>query len=390
MSIFKRNQPATKARVIVVQATPWGTDLHGKAVSYSNLYTTSFAVRSVADFIARHVSRYQPRSYQVDSTGERPLTSDLVANLFRSPAPGISRHELMRHLALGVMISGNAYAPLLVDGDGRVRGITPTAAQVSLKREQGGPPQAYELFTGLVSPTKVKPEDMLHVRTWNPGDPFVGASPLDSLRSLLAEERAASSARERMWLRGLVKDGVIEVDELARDMSDEARESYMVDIEDALAGSKDIRPMLLLPGHRWKESAFSPKEAEFAEARNLTLRMVAGAYGLPPQLVGAEGRNIRTGWREIETALAPWANLIESAVNAQLVPRLYGEQAVNGRIRVRFESPAPITDNEIGLTLDSAVKSGRLTPDEARAVTGLPPADGGDKLYPPPGAVPAA
>jgi len=393
MSLFhkdkKPEQVKSFTKVIVVQASPWGTDLHGTAVSYSDLYLKSFAVRSVTDFIARHVSRYHPRSYQVDSTGEHPLSNDAVADLFRNPATGVSRHELMRHLALGVMVTGNSYAPLLTDGEGRVRGITPTGAQVSLKREGGGPPEKYLLQTGFAEPTKVDPKNILHCRTWSPTDPFVGASPLDSLRTLLAEERAAGDARTRMWLRGLRRDGVIEQHIETRPLSDEARSSYLIDIEDAIGGTgADPMPLMLEPGHTWKDSSFSPEEAQFAEARNLTLRAVAGCYGLPAQLVNAEGRNLRTGWREVEQALGPWANLIESAVNSQLVPRLYPGQAP-GRIRVRFESPAPLTDNEIGQTLDSAVKSGRITPDEARAVTGLPPIAGGDRLYPQPGATPA-
>jgi HK97 family phage portal protein len=294
----------------------------------------------------------------------------------------------MRHLALGVMVTGNSYAPLLVDSEDRVRGIVPTAAQVSLKRGQGGPPKQYELMTGLAEPVRVKPENMLHCRTWNPVDPFVGASPLDSLRTLLAEERAAGVARERMWLRGLIKDGIIEQHLEAKPLSDSGRESFLIDLQDWLSEFDEVRPALLEPGMTWKESSFSPKEAEFSEARQLTLRLVAGAYGLPAQLVGAESRNNRTAWREIEVALGPWVNLVESAVNAQLVPRLYPGQAT-GRIRVRFESPAPLTDNEIGLTLDGAVKAGRVTPDEARAVTGLSPIAGGNRLYPPPGSVSA-
>ncbi len=137
----------------------------------------------------------------------------------------------------------------------------------------------------------------------------------------------------------------------------------------------------------WKDSAFSPQEAQFAESRSLTLRLVAGAFGLPPQLVGAEPRNSRTAWREVEMALGPWVNLVESAVNAQLVPRIYGQQAAGGRIRVRFEGPAPVTDAEIGSTLDAAITNSRMSPKEARLVTGLPPTEGGDRIIIKPGAV---
>lgn len=377
-----------KSRVIVIESAPAGLVLHGTYVSHEEIYRTSPSVRACVDWVARNVAQYHLETHMVDALGERPLERDRLRALFNDPAPGVSRFQLLEHLTLGMLLSGNSYAPLLTDSEGTVKGITPTGATVALRREQSGPPLSYELQTGLAKPVVVKPADMLHVRASTTTDPFIGRSPLEAMQGLIAEERASIAAREQMWRRGLRRDGVIEQDQYASRMSDEALESFMIDASDALSGDTPGRPFVLIPGMKWKDAAFSPEEAQYNEARSLTLRLVAGILGIPPQIVGAEARNTRTAYREIEVALSPWVSRVESAINAQLVPRLYGDQAAGGRIRARLVIPAPVTDNELGQTLDGAARNGRLTANETRAIVGLPPITGGDMLYPPPGSVP--
>jgi HK97 family phage portal protein len=363
--------------VVVITSPPGGVALNGTATSYAALYRTSSMVRSVVDWIARGCARYDVVT--VDEAGE-PLKpgADRVAQLFRQPAPGVSRFELLEYLAVSLCTSGNAYAPLLVDAEGDVQGITPTAATVSLERPNGGPPSKYILQT-VNGPEDVAPEDLVHVRLANVGDPWLGLSPLDSLRTLLSEEQSASEQRGAFWKRSLRKDGVIEQAVDAPRMSDEARESFITDLETALAGAQGAAtPLVLEPGMSFKDISFTARELEYVAARQQALALVCGAYGVPAQLVAATTENVRAASAMYEEVLGPWVERIESAFTTQLVPRLYGSD----RVFVRLLQPAPITDKDTGAVLDAGVKAGRLTANEARKVTGLPPLEGGDTLTP--------
>jgi HK97 family phage portal protein len=380
-SLFGRK--ARPPTVVVVRTAPSsGVALFGTAVSYVELYKRSFAVRAVVDWIARGLARFEPIT--VDDAGEQ-LKRDLVAELFRRPAPGVSRFELLEHIGVELCATGNSYSPLMFDAEGTVRGITPTAATVMLERPNGGPPSKYVLQT-TGGPVDVAPDQMLHVRLANPQDPWLGLSPLDSLRSLLAEEEAAAAERQGLWKNSLRKDGIIEQDVNAPRMSDEARESFLTDIEQALSGAENTQtPGLLEPGMRWRDTAWSPKEAEYVSARQQSLGLVCGVFGVPSQLVAASTENIRAASAQYEEVLGPWVERIEAALTTQLVPKLYGED----RVQVKLRQPVPIVDKDAGGVLDGAVKSGRLTANEARAVTGLPPIEGGDQLTPAAAGAPA-
>jgi phage portal protein BeeE len=128
----------------------------------------------------------------------------------------------------------------------------------------------------------------------------------------------------------------------------------------------------------FKDISFTARELEYVAARSQALALVCGAYGVPAQLVAATTENVRAASAMYEEVLGPWVERIESAFTTQLVPRLYGAD----RVFVRLLQPAPITDKDTGAVLDAGVKAGRLTANEARKVTGLPPLEGGDTLTP--------
>jgi phage portal protein BeeE len=131
-------------------------------------------------------------------------------------------------------------------------------------------------------------------------------------------------------------------------------------------------------------SRISPADAAFIEGREQVLRAVAAAYGIPHQLVNTASENLGAAARLVESTLAPYVELIQGALNAQLTDELWGSQAVFGRVRIELVQPTSLTDRDAITTLSEAVKSGWLSPNEARSVVALPTIDGGDRLSPAP------
>lgn len=368
MKLFGRKQRGPVIRVI--QAPPRGTDLHGRARGYDDLYGSSHAVRTVVDWLGRNLARYRVLTFR----GEDPVTDDRAADLLRA-----NRFVLLRHLASATALTGNGYAPLVLDAEGRVRGVSPTSAHVGLERPSGGVPDRYVLQTGAADPVKIEVADMVHVKLWNPTDPFLGKSPLDSLRHLLAEDEAASRDRRHFWTNSARPYGWFQ-EGLDGFLSDEALESWRLDWEDAHAGENEFTPAIVPKQLTYNEGKrLSPADAQFVEGRTQVLRLAAAALGIPPQLVGAETENFPGATRAIEECLAPYAKLVEAELNAKLAPRIYDDPAVE----IKLVPPAPLTDRDIGQTLDAAVKAGRMTPNEARKVVGLPDHPDGDGLYEP-------
>lgn len=74
------------------------------------------------------------------------------------------------------------------------------------------------------------------------------------------------------------------------------------------------------------DASVSPKDAEYTEARKLTLAIVCAVYGIPLQLMSGDNRNLDAAQRGLLTSsLAPWLALLEEATTRDLVDDFYGE-----------------------------------------------------------------
>jgi HK97 family phage portal protein len=215
-------------------------------------------------------------------------------------------------------------------------------------------------------------------------------SPMETLRRLLSEEVARDQNRQGMWKRSLRKDGVIEIDADGRQLSDEARESWLLDAEDALSGyDQSGRPLMLEPGWHFKDSVFSPRDMEYLKGRLLSRQEVASAFHVPPAKVAAaeNGQQPDQNTQRLfyQSTLPPLLSRVESVIKAQLLPRFDLVPSVRRRRYVRFNLDEKLRGSfeDRAAIMSTTVGGPVVTVNEGRARLDLPPIEGFDELYEP-------
>lgn len=371
--------------IITTSAPPYLLLSGGALATYDSLYRTSAPVRAVVDFLALNLAQIPLAMFLRTVNGrERLGPRDPIVGLIRQPNARTSGFEFRRDLATDLAVAGNAYALKVRDPAGALLSLVrvrPSA--VSIQRNSDTEATAYRVqFTG--GGKNYDPSDVWHLRTYSE-DGIVGVSPLESLRAVLAEDDAAVKNREMFWRNFARAAGWILRPLEAPTLSDEARSRLRVDLENVYTGEANAgRVGVLDEGMTFDDASVSPRDAEYTEARRLTMQIVCSVYGIPLQLMSGDNRNLDAAQRGLLTnSLAPWLSLIEEATNRDLVVDVHGEQAVFGRIfaehileektRGSFAQQAEILQRASG-------GSAWMTPNEIRALLNLPPVEGGDQL----------
>jgi HK97 family phage portal protein len=218
--------------------------------------------------------------------------------------------------------------------------------------------------------TEIPREDLLVIRWFTPPQSLVGISPLAQQRTILGLAMAMDRYLAQWYGEGATPSGVLETERsLTSEQAKVLRESW--------EGSqrKHRRPAVLSEGLKWRPVQTSAVDMEFNASRDAVLSEVARIFRVPGFMLGIKGD---TGtYQNVEQAslnflvytLQPWLARIETAFSS-LFPG----------VDVRFDPSSllrldALTKARVQLT---QIQSGTRTPNEARAVDGLPAYDGGD------------
>src|SRR5690606_1691509 len=239
-----------------------------------------------------------------------------------------------------------------------------------------------------VAKTIFKPEDVIHFRGYSPIDARMGVSPLETLRTRLAEEYQATLYREQLWRNGARLSGYLQRPADAPEWSRAAKERFRAQWAAQYSGdgSQVGGTPILEDGMTYVPAAVNPRDAQYVESRKLTREEVTAAYHVPLTLVGildnATYSNITEQHKMMyQDTLGPWLTMIEQELMLQLVPDfaggedLYVEFNLAEKLKGSFEEQA--------VQLSTSVGAPYMTRNEARARLNLPQVEGGDELITP-------
>lgn len=324
------------------------------------------------------------RLYEGDVALDRHPLLDLLSR----PNPTSGRAELMEQLYAFLNIAGDAYLEVVNGPEGlpgELYVLRPDRMRVL--PGTGGWPRAYRYsVAGRAHDFAVDPvtgeSDILHVRTFNPLDDYYGLSPLEAAAYGIDIHNAAggwnkalfdNAARPSGALVYEPKDGGTMSDDQFTRLKDELSHTY--------EGAENAgRPLLLEGGLKWQSMSFSPQDMDFINAKHVSAREIAIAFGVPPMLLSIPGDNTFSNYREANRALwrltlLPMIEKMTSALNRWLAPR-YGPD-----LRLAHDRDA-ITALSIERTQEweRVEAASFLTPNEKRQAVGLAPLEGGDQL----------
>jgi len=347
---------------------------------YAALYRMQPNVRTCVDFLARNIAQLGLHTFRrVSDTDRERLTDHGLPKLLSKPLPAefkMTRYRLMEALISDLGIYFNAYwlkirrdaafgllriPPEYVTPRG---GLVPTGYEVSI----GGRMRPFQ------------PEEVVHIRGYNPENPISGLSPLETLRRVLAEEHSAGKYREGFWQNAARMNGIVERPAEAPEWGETARERFRAEFSELYAGDVNSGATAVLEeGMTWKPNTFNPRESEYLGGRKLTREECARAYHIPLPLVGildhATFSNIQEQHKHLyQDSLGPWLTMIEQDIELQLLPEfediegVYVEFNIQEKLKGSFEEQTK--------ALQSATGRPWMTANEARARMNLPSLDG--------------
>ncbi|QDQ99318.1 phage portal protein [Tomitella fengzijianii] len=364
--------------------------------SVANLWRDQPHLRTVVGYLARNIAQIGLHVYaRDDDDGRTRLRTDPLAELLRIPNADQTGYELLYTLVADLALYDTAYWAVARDesrGDGRwsIRPIPPTWVANTYGNTAfgyGGYEVIFPESDGR--PIRVPAKDMLVFHGWTPADPRRGTSPVQALKSTLAEQINAQLYRDQRWRKGARADAYIARPKDAPEWSKEARNRFVRAWRDAYTGNDGSDAggnPLLEDGMELKRTGFSAKDDQYVETSRLSLETVAQVYHVNPTMVGlldnANYSNVREFRRMLYgDTLGPTLEQIAQRINAFLAPRVaadptaYVEFNVKAKLQGSFEEQAAV--------MQSAVGAPWMTVNEARARENMPAVESGDELVQP-------
>jgi HK97 family phage portal protein len=363
-----------------------GVSLTQKFASYAAIYRGQIWVYTVVNKLAKGTARLPLKVYERGDGGSRVEQRDSAyARLLRSPNPKHDAHFLWMWTASTRKAYGEALWLKVRGRDGQPAEVWPLhPTNVIVRKEQDG--NLTYLFTaGMISNAaafEIPAADIVHFRGYNPDTTLRGMSPLEPLRQTLLNEDAARRANDAFWRNGARPAAYLTH---PGKLSDPAISRLKQQWDDIHGGVDNFaKTAILEEGMEPHILSLSAEEAQYIESRKLNREEVCGAYDVPPPVVHildhATFSNITEQMRSMyRDTMAPDLAEYESVLDHQLRPdfdrsaSLYAEFLMDEVMRGSLEERAA--------SIQSAVSSAQLTPNEARALSNLPAMAGGDRLY---------
>jgi len=243
----------------------------------------------------------------------------------------VTGEGLLERIAAAVLLHGNGYAQLIVDGHGQPAELALLRPErVSVATDADGWPAAY-LYRGGGKVVRIGRLDPLgrrqvaHLRALNPGDDHYGLGCLDA-----AIGAASVHNRASRWNKALLDNAARPSGALVYEpgdgssLSGEQFDRLAKELAEQFAGSGNAgRPLLLDGGLRWQALSMTPADMDFVALKEGTARDIALAFGVPPVLVGLPGDATYANAREAGRALyrqtvLPLANSILKGLGEML------------------------------------------------------------------------
>mgnify|MGYP002738833567 CR=1 FL=1 len=341
-------------------------------------------VRTVVDFIARHISSLPLKTFRrLDDDARERVRDTRLAGVVRDPSRGPLPPMRFWYSLIADGLLADRMLATVADVDGRPR----------LKRI---PPDRWEVLTdlaGQMGGVRVYHSD----GTWadlDLDDPMIldigyafsgatGVPQATTLKAVLDEYRASVEYRADINRNTARSPFAVLRDRPWPDK--EARERFQRGMRAFVSkGGNAGSGMLLDDGMKIESlSMFKPIDVGDLEARTKVKIDVANAYGIPAEVMGLREGNFSNldAFRQMlwGTYLRPYIVAFEQAIDRGL--RSYAEPGEY----VEFDLDAQLRGNPEAQFAAMSTATGRpfMTTNEIRARMNLPPVEGGDELVTP-------
>ena len=268
-------------------------------------YNRNVIVFRCVDIIAKAIASVP---LQVTDLDGKPLPDHPLQKLLERPNPGQGYTDWVQGIVAYRLITGNTFAEVLTDSKGVPRELwTWQPYQMkSVAGEIGAPiPRAYVWAT----PTFTRHwevdqldghSDLMHWRTFNPLDPYWGMSPIEAAAWSIDQHNAASEWNQQQLQNQAVPPGALKVD---KTLTEDQYNRLKIDIEAQTGPQNARKPLLLENGAEWTTMGLSPLEMDWLAGKKMSGQDIAGAFGVPTQVIPIEGSQTFANFEQARLAL---------------------------------------------------------------------------------------
>jgi HK97 family phage portal protein len=280
---------------------------HWSQRSYPSLAREGFMRNPVAYRAVRMIAEAAASVPWIVSEHGAEAPDHLLKALLARPNARQGGAEFMEALYGHLLLSGNAFVePVEVGGELRELHLL-RPDRIRVIEGADGWPSAYEYRVGgSVRRFSVEAEPgLLHLRLFHPLDDHMGFAPLEAAAKALDLSNAAASWNKALLDNSARPSGALVYQpKEGGNLSASQYERLKAELAEGYSGpARAGRPMLLEGGLDWKSMGLSPREMDFAEAKNGAARDIALAFGVPPMLLGIPGDNTYANYAEANRAL---------------------------------------------------------------------------------------
>ena len=376
MGLFSRKKPET---VEVEQRSDEGS-IFGLALNYNGFstYRTSLALTLSAvyrcvEVITNGVASLPVKLYKVDKDGYRyELHNDLSYILSKKPSGKINAFTFYKLIVKDILMSGNAYALIMRDGQGNVTGLQ--YVQAGLVSPVDKIDHIEYQVTGLKN--FVRQEDILHFMNYTDNGVF-GVSVLTYARRTLGIADAGDKSAENFFKSGGCSSGFLKFDGPS---TGKQREEIVSAWNQATGGPNNgPNGIAVLPCNvDYTQLSIDPADAQLLESREFSVIEICRFFGVSPwhcfDLTKASYNNSEMSELEfLNDTLRPLLTKIEMELETKLFKK--GENYdikfdVNELLRTDKKSQAEYLTKMFNL--------GVLSPNDIRKELDMEPVEGGD------------
>lgn len=315
--------------------------------------------------------------YEVDSEGNKRVTDNDVSRvLTRAPNVYQTSVEFWETMALNLAISGNAYAVKLRSGS-RLVGLLPLSSSQT-KTELLPDGKVIHSFTQGGNVKVYNSDNVLHIKLF--GNGVIGLSPLSYAARSINIAQNADSRVNNIYANGGKPSGVLTID---KTLTAEQRTQIKNNFRGLEAGNED-RLFVLEAGMEYQQVSMTPQDIQLLDSRRFQIEDIGRFFGVPSVLLNQTFGQSTLGSNVYEIiaafyklGLRPYLEKIEASVIRWLFP-----PSAYGKYEARFDFDALLRADTLTRMQANreAIYSAQLTPNEARALEGRPPKEGGDEL----------
>jgi len=347
-------------------------------------------VHAIVTAISRRLSVTPIHVYRrtVSTKGEvkEKLPDHPVAKLLQRPNEWQTRVDFWGDATSTYIRHGKFFSYKSRGTTGPIRELIPLhPTRVSPKQDENTYRVTFEVSEGAGNLREYTPRQMFHCR--GPARDFLnGDSPVKAIRQTIALEIMAEKFGVTFFQNGALPLLVFNFTEgSAGFKSEEQEKQFIADFQEAFSGNKKHKGMLLPKGLDKPESIeIAHDKAQFLETRKHQRTVIAGAFGVPPHLVGdlerATFNNVEQQDKDFTlNVVMPVAQAFEASMERDLLTDADRRSGVVIRFNLDSTLRADFKSRQEGLKIQREM--GVINANEWREIEGKNPREKGDEYW---------